>query len=748
MVVEQVVAVRNRARFVVPKVDPGIVVRSRLDDRYESATGQVVRVLAPAGYGKSTIVSRWVAGEKRAVAWVDLERVDNDPFVLVGAVAQALGDICDLPETSLPSAPLAARGLAEALAPRFGALVGRCTTPFVLVLDDLHAIDTAAASAIIDALADRLPPASTLVLAGRAHHLDAAVGRLRLSPGLVDVTAEDLALDLAESQQLMARLGLHLAPDEVARLTERFEGWPAGLRLAGQALARSAGQAPLSVSEVAADGFIRAYLRAEWEGQLSDDDTRFLREAACLRRFTAEMCDAVLGRPDSGVRLQRLHRDELLVMPLDQRAEWHRMHPLLAGHLEGELQDRDRPRWREIHVNAARWWERHGDIDLALDHARLAGDLDMCETLVATHGGTYFTIGLHATVRRWLGEFPPSTVRTSAPLCSIGVMDALHLGDGPRALRWSRLLLDIVDDQDHPLPEDEEIRLRSEAVRAVLEVRPAAELLPLAERASAGLPVGPWKGMARFALGGLLFLAGDARAGEAFDEAAFEAELSTSPLLQAHCLAARAIMADLAGDRPHAALQGRHARELVRGRRSELVPTTALVASMQALLEARAGRREAAVKELTLARHHLTGYREIAPWFNVLARLALIKATILLGDRPLSRQLLREIDQHLESQPPDNAAAAHVAALLATVEAAERLLPEGPWTLTAAEFRVLEYLPTSLSLADIAQRLFVTRNTVKTHAAGIYRKLGATSRNQAVELAREAGVLEDRQPED
>lgn len=745
---EQVVAVRNRARFVVPQVDPGIVVRSRLDSRYESATGQVVRVLAPAGYGKTTIVSRWMAAEPRAVAWVDLERVDNDPFVLVGTVAQALSDICDLPETSLPSAPLAARGLAESLAPRFGALLGRCTTPFVLVLDDLHAIDTAAASAIIDALADHLPPACTLVLAGRAHHLDAAVGRLRLSPGLVDVTAQDLALDLTESEQMMAGLGVRLAPAEVARLAEHFEGWPAGLRLAGQALARSDSEAPVGVAEVAADGFVRAYLRAEWEGHLSDDDTRFLREAACLRRFTAEMCDTVLERPDSGVRLERLHRDELLVMPLDQRAQWHRMHPLLAGHLEAELQDRDRPRWREIHVNAARWWEQHGDIDLALDHARLSGDLDMCQALVAAHGGAYFTLGLHATVRRWLGEFPPSTVRTSAPLCSIGVLDALHLGDGPRALRWSRLLLEIVEDHDRPLAQDDEIRLRSDAVRAVLEVRPAAELLPLAERASVGLPVGPWKGMARLALGGLLFMTGDARAADAFDEGAFEAELATSPLLQAHCLAAHAIVADLEGDRAHAALLGRHAGELVRSRRSELVPTTALVASVQALLEARAGRREAAFKELTLARRHLAGYREIAPWFNILARLALVKATVLLGDRPVSRQLLREIDQHLESQSPDNPAAAQVAALKATVEAAERLLPDGPWTLTAAEFRVLEHLPTSLSLADIAQRLFVTRNTVKTHAAGIYRKLGATSRNEAVDLAREAGVLDDRQQED
>jgi LuxR family transcriptional regulator, maltose regulon positive regulatory protein len=232
-----------------------------------------------------------------------------------------------------------------------------------------------------------------------------------------------------------------------------------------------------------------------------------------------------------------------------------------------------------------------------------------------------------------------------------------------------------------------------------------------------------------------------------FDDGIFEAELVGSPLLQAHCLAAGAIVADLAGDRSEAARRGRRAHDLVRAQRAELVPTTALVASVQSLLEARAGNRDGAVSALAVARQHLSGYDPIAPWFNVMARLPLVKAAVLLGDRPLSRQLLREVDQHLRSQSPDNAARPHLEALRATVETAERLLPDGPWTLTAAEFRVLEHLPTSLSLADIAERLFVSRNTVKTHAAGIYRKLGARSRNEAVERARAAGVLEDRQPD-
>ena len=753
METKQVVTVRDRARFVVPDVDAGTVVRSRLDARYAGAVGKVVRVLAPAGYGKSNIAARWVAGDSRPAAWVDLERVDNDPVVLVGAVVQAMREVCELPEGSLPSAPLTAEALVESLAPRFGALLQQCTTPFVLVLDDLQVIDSVAASTLVDTLAEHLPPASTLVLLGRAQHRDGAVARLRLSPGVVDLTAADLALTPAETERMLDGLGVRLGRAELGQVAERFEGWPAGLRLASQAMSSGGGgtsslpSTAVSMADIAADGFVRSYLRAEWHADLSHEDLTFLQETSCLRRFTAEMCDAVLGREDSGLRLQRLHRDELLVIPLDQRARWHRMHSLLAGHLEAELRERDRGRWREVHREAARWWEAAGDVDLAVDHAQHAGDLQLCEHLVATHGGHYLTMGLHTTVRRWLDQFPSDHLRTSAPLCAVGAMDALHLGDGARALRWAALLRDIVDDPGRPLAQDDQVRLRYDAVQALLEVRPAAELVETAECAAQGLAPSAWKAMARFSLGGLLFMTGDERARRVLDDGIFEAELVGSPLLQAQCLAAGAIVADLTGDRSEAARRGRRAQDLVRAQRAELVPTTALVASVQALLEARAGNRDGAVSALTVARQHLSGYDQIAPWFNVMARLPLVKAAVLLGDRPLSRQLLREVDQHLRSQSPDNAVGPHVEVLRATVQTAERLLPDGPWTLTAAEFRVLEHLPTSLSLADIAERLFVSRNTVKTHAAGIYRKLGARSRNEAVERARAAGVLEDRQPD-
>ena len=276
---------------------------------------------------------------------------------------------------------------------------------------------------LVDALAENLPESSTLVLVGRGHRRDAAIGRLRLSPGVIDVTAADLALDISETEELLASMGLELGLDEVTDIASRFEGWPAGLRLAALDVQTHG----ISIARFAvADRvvYVNDYLRVEWAGRLDQSDLEFLREAACLGRFTGEMCDAVGGRRGSAARLRRLHRQELVVLPLDRRESWFRMHPLLARHLEDDLRESDRERWREIHLSAARCWEGEGDIDLALVHAECAGHLELCETLVARHAPGFFTRGLHATVARWLSIFPQDHLRTSWQLCGIGAIGA------------------------------------------------------------------------------------------------------------------------------------------------------------------------------------------------------------------------------------------------------------------------------------------------------------------------------------
>ncbi len=738
---QETLNVRDRARFRPPDVSSTVVERRRLDTAYQGARGRVVRVVAPGGYGKSSLAARWVAGEERAVRWVDLERVDDDPVALLSTLARAFDGLGDLPLWSLPAPRDGDRGFAEQILPRVARLLRACETPFVLVLDDVQRIEDPTSRALVDTFAAHLPPSSTLVLCGRARRDDGAVGRLRLRPGLLELGVTDLRLTTSEAGRLLSSMGVDLADAELAALTERFEGWPAGLRLAGLVLLDGRRALPTAPAHVDDSDFIVDYLRAEWTGRLPADDLAFLREAAVLERFTGELCDDVLGRRGSASRLRRLHHDQLVVLPLDRRDEWFRMHPLLARWLAQDLRRVDTARWRDVHLRVADHWASVGDIDLAVRYAARGGDLGRCEQLVAAHGPRYAADGMHGTVERWLAVFPVEQVRSSASLCGMGALMALHAGDGAQAVQWRRMLERIDPDRSGDAGTT---RWWVELLLAVLDERAAEELLPVAWRAREHAAPGPWRGLACWALGGLLLLEGDGRAGELLAEGELEARLGRAPLLRANCLAAGAIIAEVGGDRARAARDGRRARDLVRDRRAEMVSTMAPVLAMSALVEARAGRPEVARREIDAARRDLAGLRTVAPWFNVLARLALVRAALHVGDRVAARTLVCELEHHVRLARPGRGATADVAELRARVDAAPSVVAAATG-LTEAELRVLRHLPTNLSLADIASRLYVSRNTVKSHAAAIYRKLGATSRRAAVDVAREAGLLaEDR----
>ena len=736
----QIVSVRNRARFVPPSRTGPVVARRRLDSLYAEATGRILRVLAPPGYGKSTQVAGWVESETRYVGWIDLERVDNDPFVLASALVRALRPPDGEP---LPPEWSADPSLGfDDTIQRLGAFVDDVERPFVLVLDDVHHVDAVESLAVIDAVARHLPGSSTLVLCGRSLADQTSRSRRRLQPGVVEVTAMELALDATETDELLRSMGVVLELDALSQLCDRFEGWAAGLRLAGLALRGEGERSWLSPDQVGDATYIVDYLRSEWTGQLSPADRQLLCEAACLQRFTGEMCDQVLGRTQSAVDLRRMHREELLVFPLDQRDEWFRMHPILTRWLSADLQETDPDRWRAIHTAAADWWAQHGDVDLAFEHAMATHDLAHAEALVVDHAFSYLTRSLRGTVQRWLAAFPKEYLLTSGNLCALIALDAVQNGDGVRAIHWYEHLERVLAGSDASTADPRMVQ-RAEVIRITVAREPTAVLLPIAERVATELAGDLWTALALYALGGLRLLAGDERAGDSLASAAFVAELNGLWLHQANCTSARGIVADLADDRDTAARDGEVAAELLSRLTGALPPTTAMSDSLQALNAARAGRRDVAADLLEVGRKKLVSFHGVAPWFNVLCRIALTRAAVLIDDRPASRALLRELEESLRHDSASDGIKHRVDALRASIEAA-RQLPAGPaWALTEAELKVLQHLPTNLTLADIATRLFVSRNTVKSHVAAIYRKLNATSRSDAVDLARRTGLLDD-----
>ena len=701
-------------------------------------------MLGPGGYGKSTLVARWMDAEVRSVLWFDAESIDNDPVMFADAVIGALSAVDPVVFAAMPSAPSGTHGFTDRLIPAIGHAIRNCNGDFVLVIDDVHVIGDPDAAAILDAIATNLPSESTLVLSGRAHRFEHSIARLRLDPGVIDIDASTLALNVDESRQLLLAMGVDVElVNQVP--TEQFEGWPAGLRLAGLLLdSKGASGALDSITQVT---FITDYLRAEWTNSLGDHDLQFLREAACLRRFTAEMCSDVLDRTGAAEMLRHLQRDVQLVLPLDQRGQWFRMHPILADWLEGELRDAQPRRWAEVHRRAAEWWEQHGDIDLAIDHAAVLDDVDRCEQLITTNAAAHFPLGGHTTVRRWLERLPEDRVRRSASLTALATMAALHTGDGDRARRWNLNLSELVGDASAARDVNHEPSMIAESIRATIDVRPTEELIESARRAHDHLPNGPWRVNSSMVLGANLFMAGDENCVEVWEHGALEAELVGARLLVAHCLAGSAVARDLDGDLAAAIERGRRVQMITRTTNATLLPPMVLAVSAGALVEARDGRHDAAAEQMAIACRHLDGFRSVAPWINTLARLALVRTALIIDDRPASRRLLRDAEQ-FALQPGDaRGALHHVEALRRQIDAVASMSLDRAGSLTPAERRVLAYLPTNLSLADIATLLIVSRNTVKSHAAAIYRKLGTTSRREAVELARQAGLLDGAGPD-
>jgi LuxR family maltose regulon positive regulatory protein len=726
---------------IAGRSEPSMHDRPALDAHYESAAGCLVRVIAPAGYGKTTTVGRWVTNDARDVIWLDLENIDNDPVVLLGAITRGMAGVIERPFEVEATSEADGLRFPDVTLPWFGDSVATARRPFVLVLDDVQNLRSSPALAIIATLAANVPLHSTIVMIGRSYRDYDSFAKLRLRSSLVDITVDDLALDLTETEALLASRGVQLGLDELTELTETFEGWPAGLRLASLVMSSDHTPTGRDSTELGDLTFVTDFLRAEWLGDIEVDDRILLREAACLGRFTARMCDEVLDRSGCANIIRRLDREQSIALPLDRRGEWYRMHPLLERWLSGELRANDPARWREVHFDAARWWEHEGDIGRALDHLTVADDTERRGRLIVRHAASFIAAGHAPAVRHWLSSLPGEYVRASPGLCALEAVAAISAGDGGSATRWLSVLSAARERASATA-----IPPWADVVTASLSPRSSAETLPVADAALVLLDSGAWRAFGCLTAGTLRLLHGgdEERAIAMVESGAHEAAVVGSSTQQVHCLAVLAIVADLQGDHARSSALAEEAFGLITYHRIEGTPTMAPALAVYALAQARSGRRSVARDHIVDARRHLIGFDGVAPWFNVLTRLALVRAVLLVDAPDEAASLLAELDRHMRLERDDAGLARHVALVRSQVDAAREVRARRSCSLSDAELRVLQHLPTNLSLADIATLLFVSRNTVKSHVAAIYRKLGTTSRGDAVRLAAEAGLLGER----
>jgi LuxR family transcriptional regulator, maltose regulon positive regulatory protein len=714
---------------------PGLVVRSELIERILESSAPVVLVAAPVGYGKTTLVVQYTAATERPVAWVSLDPADDDPGLLLSEIAMALDRIAPVEPRVLRR--LAAAGLSlDAMLPELVGLLGEYAD-LALVLDDVHLVRSPASVALLSSLSQHVPRGRRLILISReAPPVPRA--RLRARGLLLELGQDELALGRGEATALLGEASVELDTEASDALYDRVEGWAAGLYLAALSL-HDETDASGAVRDFAGDDRdVVDYLSGEVLARQPDERVAFLLSTSLLDRFTAPLCDAVLQRSDSARMIDDLERLNLFVVPLDRRREWYRYHHLFSEMLRGELARRQPGSECLVHRRAAAWHEQSGTLPEAIEHAFAGGDRRRAAELVSQNARLLYNSGLQATIERWLGSFSEAEAADYPPLAIIMAWAGGLLGNKHQSLRCLKLVDGTTFDGPLPLGE------RSlESAIAIL-------------RAAHG-----WEGVSK--------MRSDGETGYRLEQPRGRPDARPA-IFFAAALVLSGKSADAIGPfEEAAAIGGADANGAMFA--LGMLGLTALDEGRLEDAEARLGESLALIDEFGLGAYVLAGpthaglgclyvargalddarpflERAVAvipraaswPWLAIHLRVLAGRVAIAIGELALAGSLLTDARRELARYPD----AGILPRLLAEQERAldqarggQQVLPE---PLTKAEQRVLDLLPTHLTVEEIGRSLYVSRNTVKGHLRSIYRKLDVSSRGAAVARARTLGL--------
>jgi LuxR family transcriptional regulator, maltose regulon positive regulatory protein len=712
------------------------VVRTPLVNRLRASDASLVTVCAPAGYGKTTVLGQWAARDGRPFAWLRLDEADNDPGVLVRYLALALRQ---LPFEGLASAePVAPRQRAATAIRRLTAALLAAQRPVVLVLDDVHHLRSRNALAVVAALAQHVPDHSTLVLAGRSVRLP--VARARAEGRLFELGTDDLALSAREDELLLRSLGVEPGSPELPALRRRMEGWAAGTFLAGSGLD---GPDRAGSGE---DRFVADYFDFECTAGLTGKDARFLTRTAVLDQLCGDLCDHLLDTDDSGRRLEALARANLFVVRLDRERRWYRYHHAFREYLLGELRRCEPRAIPALHRRAAGWCEAGGDLAGAAAHAHAAGDLGAAARIV-TRLDTW-TAGRSTTGDAWLDWFDDPQLLSKHPaVAALGAWTHLVGGRPAAARRWRDALAEGVGAQEQDLGGDAPAALLAVLEAAVCESG-VERMREDAQRSLEGLaPLGGWRSVALLLRGvAEILLAERERAVETLHEAAESAESVGATGTQAWALAELSLLAVTRDDDAEAEALVRAARTLVEEQAPDGDSESALVFASAARLHLRTGETACARGDLERADALASQLTHALPWHAVQTNLELGHAYLSLVDPAAARARLDRAGAVLRRRPLLGDLAAQTDGLREEVRSLAARRGARRSGLTTAELRLLPLLTTHLSFREIAAELYVSRNTVKTQAISVYRKLNASSRSEAIARARDLGLVELASP--
>ena len=412
-----------------PRLRQPPVSRGRLLDPLDEAlTVPLTLVVAPAGWGKSTVVAQWLERKSVPAGWVCIDSGDNDPHrfwrYLLLAAARAVPRLAG----ALSVLDAAGSDVARDVLPMFVNDLAGSGAELVIVLDDYHLVTN---PVVHDSMATLLahPPAGLhLVLLTRSDP-PLPLSRLRVRGSMVEIRTDQLHFTVPEATELLNdRLGLDLTESDVSSLVSRTEGWAAGLQLAAMRLTDRADRSEFIARFSGADRHVVDYLGEEVLASQPPDMLDFLLRTSVLGRLCGPLCAAVTGRPDSAELLEAGYRANLFLVPLDAERHWFRFHQLFRDILRIELARTEPAEPAILHERAARWYSGTGNDAASIGHAIESGNASLTAELIATRWRRTFNAGELQTVENWLAALPPTTVAGDVRLVAARVWLAMDSG--------------------------------------------------------------------------------------------------------------------------------------------------------------------------------------------------------------------------------------------------------------------------------------------------------------------------------
>lgn len=714
-----------------PRIADRVVDRPEVLARLEaSAGGDVVVVSGPAGYGKTTAAALWDAADERPFAWARLDHLDDDPAHLLLHIATAVVHLTDDDSELLRYLRGPGRDPLTHLVP---AVVQELEArgPLVILLDDVHKLSAPAAAAALQLLIAEAPATTVTALLGR-HMLPLGLARRRLQEhAVVAIDQEVLRFSAKEADEVLTSIRGRCDHATVTSVVELCEGWPAGVILTAMALRD--GTALEALAE--RDNLVVDYVVEEVLDRLDAETATFLVESAVLGRFTAEQLDTVLGRDDAGPMLAVVAASgNPFLIALDHHRVWYRYHHLFGDVLRGRLRDTDPARFRELARRAADLLERDGDIDGALLQALDAGDRGRAAALVCREAVRLGFDGRAGVLARRLAMLD---ARTFAEYPDAAVARAwLGVTTADAELIQRSLMLAVRADRGHRLSDGTpSVKVAVALISSLLGAGGVSDVVSQADvvRAAGDHLVNPWWGAATVMKGTAEAMRGYPTRARALLDAALPV-IDDLPGFHAAALAHLALL-DLADGDDEAAVERSEAAQTLVDKYDlcDVVPMIVVYAT-SAVMAARvadlAGVRQAVVVTETL----------LAQLGHLSARTALLGHGLLawtaavIQDPALLARHLAAAERTCHREP-------EAVALVQRVDRVKAMAVGGARPLTAAELRLLPHLASHLSLQRIAEELVIGRETAKSQATAIYRKLGVSSRGEAVTEAKRIGLI-------